>query len=124
MSGFDYIKTRATADRLIQKFGMQAVLRRATDSPTDRECWIVVESYDPADPASSLANPTDRKVYISAGLGDVPGEPPDSEQDQLITFIQPPTTPPVQNEILVFTKPIKPIEPAGVTCVYQASVRR
>jgi len=122
MSGFNYIRTREIADRLIQKFGMKAALRRLTDTPTDRECWIVITSYDPQDRASSLANPTDRTVFIAAGLGAVLDEPPDSEQDQLVTFVQPPSDPPVQNEVLDFIKPIKPIEPAGVAVVYQGTV--
>lgn len=122
MSTFDYLGSRASADKLIQKFGMQAVLRRASASPTDRTCWVVIVDYNPTDKSTSLANPTDRKVIMSAGLGDVPAMPPDNELDQLVTFVQPAGV--VQNEVLPFTCPAKPIEPAGIVVVYEFTVRR
>lgn len=122
MALFDYVRSKATADRLIQKFGMNAVLRRTTDTPTDRPCRVCIVDYMPRDQASQLTNPTDRRVYMSAvGLE---GEPPDNEQDQLVTFVQPPTNPPVVNEVLPFTCPVKPLAPAGVVVCYEFTVRR
>lgn len=118
-----YPAMRAVADRLIKKFGMQAVLRRgASPSQVDRVCYVVITDYLPRDAASQLANPTDRRVIMSAGLGDVPGTPPDNEQDQLVTFVQPLGT--MVNEILPFTCPVKPISPAGVVVCYEFTVRR
>jgi hypothetical protein len=120
MAGFDYLGTRATADKLIHKFGMAAVLRRATDTPTDRPVWVVIVDEMPRDDASQLTNPTDRKVIMSAvGLD---SEPPDNERDLLVTFIQPGGT--VQNEVLPFTCPVKKYAPAGVTVAYDFTVRR
>jgi len=122
MAGFNYLGTRATADKLIKRFGMKAALRRAGDTPTDRECWVCIYDYMPSDKATALANPTDRKVIMSVGLGAVLNEPPDNEKDQLVTFIQPAGT--VQNEVLPFTCPPKPFAPAGVNVLWEFTVRR
>ena len=125
MPTFDYIRERGIADKLITKFGMAAKLRRiVSGSPVDRNCYVVITEYMPKDAASQLANPTDRQVIISAGLGDVPTMPPDFELDQLVTFVQPLGTTPVIDEILPFTMPVKPIRPAGIVVLYQTSVRR
>ena len=122
MAVFDYIKTRDIGDRLVTKFGMKAVLRRTTDTPSDRDCWVLVVDEMPRDAASQLANPTDRKVIMSAvGLDN---EPPDNERDQLVTFVQPPAASPVENETLPFTCPVKKYAPAGITVLYEFTVRR
>lgn len=122
MALFDYVKSRATADKLIQKFGMKAVLRR---KGVDRTCYVVIPEYLAREKPSDMANPTDRQVFIAAGLGDVPLTPPNNEVDQLVTFVQPLGTPPVVDEILPFTGgPVKPIRPAGIVVVYQGTVRR
>lgn len=116
---FDYVSTREMADSLIQRFGMKASLRR---NGVDRDCYVVITEYMPREQAAQLANPTDRQVYISAGLGGVPGMPPDREKDQLVTYVQPLGT--VVNEILPFTMPVKPISPAGIDVCYETTVRR
>jgi hypothetical protein len=124
MSTFNYIRSRTVADKLIQKFGMAAVLRPvgAVDASQDRSCWVVITDYNPRDQETKLANPTDRKVIMSAGLGAVPNAPPNNETDLLVTFVQPGGT--VQNEVLPFTSPVKPFSPAGVVVVYEFTVRR
>lgn len=124
MSSFDYLESRADADELIQYFGMQASLRRSTDTPTDRSCWVAIVEYEPSDKSTSLANPTDRRVIMSADLGAVLAEPPDSEKDVLVTYVQPAANPPVINEILPFTCPVKPTAPAGIVVCYEFTVRR
>ena len=122
MAVFDYIKTRDIGDRLVKKFGMAAVLRRTTDTPTDRPCWVLVVDEMPKDAASQLANPTDRRIIMSAAGLD--GEPPDNERDQLVTFVQPPAPVPVENETLPMTCPVKKYAPAGITVLYEFTVRR
>lgn len=123
MSKFDYIRSRATGDRLVTKFGMAAKLRR--DGVTDRDCTVCFPEYLSREARAEMSNPTDRQVYIAAGLGAVPGLPPDNERDQLVTFVQPPTTPPVIDEILPFTgASVKPIKPAGIVVVWSAMVRQ
>jgi hypothetical protein len=122
MAVFDYIKTRAIGDKLVKKFGMAAVLRRTTNTPSDRDCWVVVIDEMPRDAASQLANPTDRKIIMSAvGLD---SEPPDNERDQLVTFVQPPALVPIEKEVLPFTCPVKKYAPAGITVLYEFTVRR
>ena len=119
MATFDYLGTRGTADGLIKKFGMAAVLRRAS---VDRDCWVVVVDEMPSDKATQLANPTDRRILMSAvGLDH---EPPSDELDQLVTFVQPPAPVPVENEVLPFTCPVKKYAPAGITVLYEFTVRR
>ena len=120
-TGFDYIGMLATADQLLQQFGMKASLRRGG---IDRDCVVVITEYMPKDAQTQLANPTDRQVLISAGLGGVPAVPPDWEQDQLVTYVQPAGNLPTVNEILPFTMPVKPIAPAGIVVLYQTTVRR
>lgn len=122
MALFDYIRTRATADKLIQKFGMKASLRRAG---VDRDCYVVIPEYLSRENPSQATNPTDRQVFIAAGLGAVPTTPPDNELDQLVTYVQPLGTPPVVDEILPFTAAsVKPIRPAGIVVLYESMVRR
>jgi hypothetical protein len=120
MAGFDYLGSRATADKLIKKFGMKAVLRRTTDTPSDRPCWVVIIDELPRDAATELTNPTDRRVIMAADGLD--SEPPSNEHDQLVTFIQPGGT--IQNEVLPFTCPVKKYAPAGITVAYEFTVRR
>jgi len=54
----------------------------------------------------------------------VPGLPPDFNLDQLVTYKQPASTPPVQDEVLPFTQPIELISPAGIVVLYQTAVKR
>jgi hypothetical protein len=117
MAGINYTQFQAFATKLISEFGMKAVLRRLTDTPTDRPCTVVIWDYNPRDQASELANPTDRKVIIAvAGLLN---EPPDNERDQLVPLIGPDA-----NVAMPFTSPVKIIAPAGIVVVYQSTVRR
>jgi hypothetical protein len=121
---FNYQGAIADADALIQYFGMDAVLRRAGSSPEDRPCRVAIIEYDPREKPADLANPTDRRVIMSAANSEVQLMPPDNEQDQLVTFVQPPTNPPVIDEILPMTcKPTK-TAPAGVTVIWEFTVRR
>lgn len=121
---FDYQGAISDADELVKFFGMDAVLRRASSSPIDRPCRVVIISYDPRDKASSLTNPTDRRVIMSAANVEVQAMPPNNELDQLVTFVQPPTDPPVEDEVLPFTCPVKPTAPAGVPVLYEFTVKQ
>jgi len=122
MAQFDYARVRGTADRLLQKFGMSAVLRR--EGVADRPCVVAIIDYLPREKASSLANPTDRRVLISADTPEVQATPPNNELDQLVTFVQPPSDTPVENEVLPFLEPIKLYSPAGVPVLYEGRVRQ
>lgn len=118
---FNYAHMASVADGLIQKFGMKASLARAG---VLRDCVVCVTEYMPSAAPTQLDNPTDRTVFISAGLGDVPATPPDFYLDQLVTYKQPMTNPPVQDEVLPFTSPLKKIAPAGLVAVWQTTVKR
>jgi hypothetical protein len=121
---FDYVGMRATADDLMKEFGMAAVLRREGSSPVDRPCIVAMIDFLPRDRSNALANPTDRRVLIAAGTPEVEAMPPNNELDQLVTFVQPPSDPPVEDEILPFAEPLKLYAPAGVSVLYQGTVRR
>lgn len=120
---FDYDQAITDADELIQFFGMDAVLRRVGSSPVDRPCRVAIIKYSPREKPGSLANPTDRMVIMSAANSEVQLMPPDNEQDQLVTFVQPPTNPPVVKEVLPLTCKPEQTAPAGVTVLWQFTVR-
>lgn len=124
VAGFDYKQAITDADNLIAYFGMGAVLRRVGSIPEDRPCTVAIIEYDPHEKAADLANPTDRKVVMSAKTPEVVSTPPDNELDQLVTFVQPLTNPPVVHEILPLTCKPKPTAPAGVTVLWEFTVRR
>lgn len=121
---FDYAGAVVDADEIIQFFGMAAVLRRTGATPTDRPCTVAIVEYLPRDDKAALVNPTDRHVIMSASNPEVKALPPDNEQDQLVTFVQPPTNPPVENEVLPLTCKPKPTSPAGVPVIWEFTVRR
>lgn len=126
-SKFDYNDALETADQLIQFFGMDAVLRRTSASPTDRPCRVAIVEYKPKEKPTSLSNPTDRSVIMSAANIEVQAMPPDDEQDMLVTFKQPVPTdgsPPVENEVLPMTCKPKPTAPAGLVVCWEFTVRR
>jgi hypothetical protein len=117
---FDYQAALTDADNLIKYFGMKAVLRRP--GIPDRPCTVVIIEYDPRDQPAELATPVDRKVIMSAANVEIQTTPPDNEQDHLVTFIQPGGT--VENEDLPLTCKPKPTAPAGVTVLWEFTVRR
>lgn len=123
-SKFDYLDARSTADELVQFFGMDAVLRREGSSPVDRPCRVAIVEHKPRERPTDLANPEDRYVIISAANAEVQAMPPDNEHDVLVTFVQPPTNPPVEHEILPFTSKPKVTAPAGIAVCYECTVRR
>jgi hypothetical protein len=117
-----YAQMAALGDQLISKYGMAASLR---DNLTGhlRDCNIAISDYAPRDAQTLLANPTERTVLFSAGLGSIPAKAPDWENEQLVTYVQPAASPPVINEILSFAMPIKLYSPAGIVVLYQATVK-
>lgn len=85
---FDYTRPRATAERLIARFGKAGAFRRTvrtndpgtpwdpgddTETVTDYACTLVVVDYSQMERAGGLVGMTDRKVLISTeGLAVVP----------------------------------------------------
>lgn len=78
MATFDYAKSRATAERLIAKFGMAGTIRRSVSSgpsydpvitDVDYACQLVVLEIDLSKVDGTLIQKGDRMVYVStAGL--------------------------------------------------------
>ena len=117
-----YQEMLGIADQLIQQYGMVANLR-ANSGGALRSCTVVVSDYMPRDAQTQLANPTERTVLFAAGLGDIPNAAPDWEGEMLITYLQPPTNPPVINEVLAFSMPLKLYAPGGIIVLYQTTVK-
>ena len=80
MAVFDYTRPKATAERLLARFGQIGAIRRVAvsddnDTPwdgsddtvttTDYACTLVVTEYSLRERESSLIGATDRKVLIS-----------------------------------------------------------
>jgi hypothetical protein len=117
-----YAQMLAVADQLITDYGMAASLRN-NETGALRACIVAITDYMPRDAATQLANPTERTVLFAAGLGDIPNAAPDWENEQLVTYVQPPGNPPVINETLSFTMPLKLYSPGGIVVLYQTNVK-
>ncbi|MBB5573304.1 MULTISPECIES: hypothetical protein [Rhizobium] len=118
MAAFDYAKTRTTAERLIAKFGQQALLRRITNSGADYDpfqtsqdfaCVLVDLDYTQAHISNTLIQRGDRMIYLStAGLSIAPM----LEDRLLIAGV----------EHAIFD--VLPLSPGGITVLWQLQVRQ
>ncbi len=117
MSTFDYIKATATASRLIKRFGQSITLRQQAGSgtawapvltDTDHVAIAAVTEYSNRDMDGTLIKMGDRRVYLSTeGLTVVP-----TTQDKLV----------VGGEVMTIVN-IRPLNPAGVTVMYEVQAR-
>lgn len=121
MATFDYLHSRTVADRLIQKFGMQASLRR---NDIDRPCWLVIVRNDAREQPTDFTNLVDQEIIVSAGLFDLYLNPPVKDVDQVVFYLQPPGNPPVVQKVSNITTPVDNIAPANIDVAYQFTVRR
>jgi len=125
---FDYLRSRATADRLIANFGQVGAIRRKTvtggdafDPSTgtatspDTPCTLVVTDYSLHERDGVRVLSTDKKVLIAAGGLAIEPKP----SDKIVIGGIP-------HEIVAPDKGngIKPIAPAGVVVMYEAQCRR
>lgn len=118
MASFDYTRTRATAERLISRFGQTGALRRTTSSTdpfnptqttTDYTCTCVVLDYSKRDIDGTLIKQTDQMVYLStSGLTITP-----ETTDRLV----------VGGAVLTVVN-VNPLSPAGTVVFYELQVRR
>lgn len=118
MSQFDYARTRATAERLISRFGQTGALRRTTSdndpfNPTqttaDHTCTFAVLDYAKRDVDGTLIRQTDQMVYLStSGLAITP-----ETTDQLVVAGAPLTV-----------VSVKPLSPAGTVVFWELQVRK
>ncbi len=86
MPAFDYDRARATAERMISRFGQAGAIRRAgaptgdawnptPGTPIDHACNLVVLDYSAREIDGTLIRSTDRKIYVAAlGLAIEPTE--------------------------------------------------
>jgi hypothetical protein len=115
----DPARMQLVVDREIRRIGMSAVLRR--EGAADRQIWMYFGQWSPAELMGRLIEPLDRVAVVSAvGLTD----PPTHTKDRLITFVQPPSFTPVEDENLRILSPPIRIDPAGVVIAWRLRVRR
>ena len=120
MTGFNYAAGRATADRLIARFGQAGAIRRKEDKPDNPEPWkpeqtevdypckLVVLEYSAYELQGTLIEANDRKVYVAAGGLAV--EP--AVADKVIIG---------GSEFTIIR--VSPLNPAGVVVYYELQVR-
>ncbi len=118
MEAFDHDKARATAERLIAKFGQKGILRRITSTGPDYDpvqssedfpCSLVDLDRSQAHIAETLIQRGDRMVYLSTeGL---------------------PITPTLADKLLIGSAEhaivdLQPLSPGGTVVFWQLQVRR
>lgn len=96
-----------TANRMIERWGQTAILRRASG---DRTCIVAVSTFSPMERMGQMLNPVDRKAIVSAKGLDIP---PDQEQDRLV----------VGDEVLRIIEPPKQNGTADKVIYYSMAVR-
>lgn len=117
MAQFDYARARATAERLIAKFGTAGAIRRAVTSgpdydpditETDYACTLVTLEYDDAKVDGTLIRKTDKLIYVStAGLSITL-----TESDKVIAA----------GEVYAIEN-LKPLSPAGIVVFWEVQGR-
>lgn len=130
MATFDYARTRATAERLIARFGQTGALRRTTDdadpfnptqTTTDHPCTFAVLDYAKKDIDGTLIRETDQMVYLStAGLAIAP-----ETTDRLVAggaWSGSPATYVGGSPMTVVN--VKPLSPAGMVLMWELQVRK
>jgi hypothetical protein len=118
----DYFRTAATARRMMQKFGMWAVLRRS--GIADRPALCVIQEYNPIERIGKMYDPTDRLALVAASEI-LRRTPPDRNLDALVTFAQPVTQwPPAEQDILRISTPIGILGPANIVVYWELNVRK
>lgn len=110
---YNWAARRATATRMITKFGAKAILRRADG---DRDCIAVEDNATPRSHQGELRNmPEHTFLVVAEGLD----PPPDSEKDHLVWL---PGTP--DEKSFRLNAPIGKLAPAGVVLYYELQTRR
>lgn len=117
---FDYARTVATADRMIERFGVAGTLRRRVTTgpeydptegdPVDHACRFVVSDYSAMEIDGTRVLATDKKVMLAKGSLTV--EPMLSDLlDDGVT--------PVYKLVA-----IKPLQPGATVVMWELQVRR
>ena len=120
MTAFDYSRPKATADRLIERYGQTGILRRRTTTgpeydptegdPDDHACRFVVADYEASEIDGTRVLATDKKALLAKGSLTI--EP--SLSDLL-----------VESDASVYKiVGIKPLKPGSSVVMYELQVRR
>lgn len=118
MATFDYARSRATAERLIAKFGTAGAIRRAVTSgpdydpditETDYLCTLVTLEYDDRDIDGTLVLSTDKKIYVSTKGLSITLEKRDSV---------------IADGKAYAIERLKPLSPAGIVVFWEVQGRR
>lgn len=117
MATYNYRRTQLTANRLITKYGRNAVLRRASG---DRKIKAVLIDFSSQEKRSNpLIQAADQKALISAvGLT----IPPDMEEDIFVIGGTINFVPPFE-EWKIVAPPTK-LDPAGTVVYWEAQLRK
>jgi hypothetical protein len=126
---FDYTRPRATAERLIARFGQTGALRRMVSdgdpfnpvlTETDYVCTFAVLDYAKRDIDGTLIRQTDQQIYLStAGLSVTP-----ETTDQLVVGGTWSGSPPASNGTPLTVINVKPLSPSGAVVYYELQVRK
>lgn len=111
MARFNYGPITKSAQRLIDRFGYDAVIRRKVGATTtDIPVVIVMSEYKPSEKDGALVLATDRKAILSARDLSIT---PDPETDKL-----------VENGKVLRIVTVTPTAPAGAAIIYELQVRK
>ena len=111
----NYLKLQEKATKLITKYGMKAILRRAGE---DRECIVVMMDQQPMEHSGQLLDQVPMSFMISA-TNLIPG--PDMAKDVLVT-LDPTTGDEVMK--LKIVRPPEQFAPAGVILYWEVLAKR
>ena len=118
MTAFDYARSKASADRLLTRFGQTGTLRRQTSTGTsynptvtntDYACTFVVLDYANREVDGTRILATDKRVLLAKKSLAI--EP--TTADKLLIGG-------VEHKLIA----VKPISPGGTTILYELQVRR
>lgn len=120
MAAFDYSRSLATANRLLERFGQAGTLRRPTSSgtaynptagsPTDQAATFVVIEYSRSEVDGTRILATDKRVLLAKGALTL--DPTTSDQI-------------VESGGAVFKiVNVQPLNPGGTVILYDLQVRR
>lgn len=129
MTAFNYARTRATAERLIARFGQTGALRRTTSdndpfnptqTTTDHPCTFAILDYAKKDVDGTLIKQTDQVAYLStAGLAISP-----ETTDRLVVGGTWSGSPLKLNGSPMTVVNVKPLSPAGTVVFWELQVRK
>lgn len=119
MTAYDYSRPKASADRLIAKFGQAGTLRRSTSTgpaynptagaPADYACTFVVDSFKAFEVDGTRVKASDLKVLLAKGSLAI--EP--SVSDKLLI-----------GGVAHTIVNVEPLAPGGVTVMWTLQCRR